>query len=360
MRLLRSQSWPFIISQHKTGYCKEKKNILRCKQYVTKEDVDAKQTDADLRKSESEMNRLHVISDFRKVYANWMQVLYKLYRTRKVKDNGKILIRVKTRDTKKTIDISWALTFLYAALKLSFADNPRITKLSIDQNVLSFSYEGQCLYFYVGSGGDIFAPFNGEYDFLKVEGHDVIDIGANLGGSSIYFAIKGANKVISLEPYPYTFNLAKKNIEINKLNNKIELLNAGYGEDRKIIIDTSFIPNNTSPLKEVALGSEFPPSNGTETELLSLNTIISRFNLKSVVLKMDCEGCEYDLLIEDNDILKKFMVVQIEYHYGYGKLVEKLKSCGFEVKYTEPERSFNYQAGQEMLIGYIYAKLDSK
>ena len=35
----------------------------------------------------------------------------------------------------------------------------------------------------------------------------------------------------------------------------------------------------------------------------------------------DCEGCEYNLLNEDCDILKKFKRIQLEYHHGYNKLI---------------------------------------
>ncbi|MCY0863297.1 MAG: hypothetical protein OWQ52_12855 [Metallosphaera prunae] len=36
----------------------------------------------------------------------------------------------------------------------------------------------------------------------------------------------GARKVIALEPYPYSFRFAERNIRENKLDDKIVLLNA--------------------------------------------------------------------------------------------------------------------------------------
>ncbi|MEM3256177.1 MAG: FkbM family methyltransferase, partial [Thermoplasmatales archaeon] len=51
------------------------------------------------------------------------------------------------------------------------------------------------------------------YSYLKVKDKIVIDIGAFIGDTAIYFAIKGARKVISLEPYPYIFNIARKNLQ---------------------------------------------------------------------------------------------------------------------------------------------------
>jgi predicted RNA methylase len=45
---------------------------------------------------------------------------------------------------------------------------------------------------------------NGIYEYLPVAGKTVIDIGANIADSSIYFAVRGAKKVIALEPFPKT------------------------------------------------------------------------------------------------------------------------------------------------------------
>jgi GT2 family glycosyltransferase len=51
-----------------------------------------------------------------------------------------------------------------------------------------------------------------EYSFLNVVNRDVIDIGMNIGDSTIYFALNGARRVIGLEPYPYAFSYAKINV----------------------------------------------------------------------------------------------------------------------------------------------------
>ncbi|MEM5819995.1 MAG: FkbM family methyltransferase [Candidatus Aenigmatarchaeota archaeon] len=225
--------------------------------------------------------------------------------------------------------------------------NPRIHNISIDNRLFSFSYDDYNLKFDIGNGADPFASFfNEEYDFLNVEGKNVINIGANLGDTAIYFAIKGAKKVISLEPYPYTFTLATKNIVFFELNDKIEIINAGYGEDKEIKIDVSFIPDYGSDIKESESGSNI--------NLYSLKTLMSKYNIDSGILKMDCEGCEYSLLNEDDEIIKKFSMIEIEYHYGYEKLVNKLRKCGYNVKYTEPKESYNSSAGKTMIVGYIY------
>ena len=89
--------------------------------------------------------------------------------------------------------------------------------------------------------------FNEEYKFLNVKDKDVIDVGMNIGDSPIYFSLNGAKRVIGLEPYPYSFSFAEKNVKLNEINNII-LLNAGYGKDSDVIIDQKKISGVGSSL----------------------------------------------------------------------------------------------------------------
>ena len=72
---------------------------------------------------------------------------------------------------------------------------------------------------------------------------------------------------------------------------------------------------------------------------------------------MDSEGCEYKSIITSSkETLRKFSRMQIEYHYGYNDLVNKLRKCGFKVSYTKPRLDYNRCASNpNMSVGYIYA-----
>jgi hypothetical protein len=73
---------------------------------------------------------------------------------------------------------------------------------------------------------------------------------------------------------------------------------------------------------------------------------------------MDCEGCEYESILNENDeTLKIFKKIQLEYHYGYEKLKEKLEKLGFRVECTKPLKVYNPDATNPNLeVGYIYAE----
>lgn len=199
--------------------------------------------------------------------------------------------------------------------------------------------------------GDIHGVFvNNDYRFLNPENEVVLDIGANIGDSSVYFALTNAKMLIGLEPYPYSFNFAVKNVDINRMENKIVLLNAGYGSNSETKVDENKVTN--------AVSSLIMSEKGKDVKLFSLKSLISNYNLNDgLLIKMDCEGCEYNLLKEENDTLKKFKRMQIEYHYGYKKLIEKLKECDFNVKYTKPKKGYNRDATDpHIYLGWIHAE----
>jgi len=59
--------------------------------------------------------------------------------------------------------------------------------------------------------------------------------------------------------------------------------------------------------------------------------------LDAQILKMDCEGCEYDIILKDYDTIKEFDEIELEYHADKTKipvsrLLEKLNK-DFECKF---------------------------
>jgi len=283
-----------------------------------------------------------------KAYKNYLRVLLKLYLKRRESFlNDNVLIKVILRDGREmSVPYGWVTSFA----RMSAYQNNNISSLSLTKEGISFLYKGQPVLIYPGRfGGPNEVFMREDYSFLNVAGRDVIDIGMNIGDSTIYFALNGAKRVIGLEPYPYSFSYAEKNVKLNNLQNVI-ILNAGYGKDSNIIVDDSKIPSNASSLKASNKG-------GKEIPIYSLETLIHKYEIRDAVLKMDCEGCEYSLLDEGEDVLKRLEMIQIEYHYGYEKLKEKLEKSGMKVKYTKPVKVFNSDASNpNMTVGFIYAK----
>ena len=72
--------------------------------------------------------------------------------------------------------------------------------------------------------------------------------------------------------------------------------------------------------------------------MVTLQDIIDKYEIpKSSVLKIDCEGCEYDIIENISfETISYFSDIQIEYHSGYKKLKNKLESFGYTVKVSKP------------------------
>jgi hypothetical protein len=161
------------------------------------------------------------------------------------------------------------------------------------------------------TNGDIFNIFfKKEYDVLPVEDRIIMDIGANIADSSIYFASKGAKKIYAAEPNGELYELAKQNINISKFSNRIQIIWGGCS--------SKTCENNDPPL-------------------LSLETLMGKFEITPDILKIDCEGCEYDVILNStDDLIGSFKYILIEYHHGYKNLKRKLERCGFSVTVSMP------------------------
>jgi len=154
------------------------------------------------------------------------------------------------------------------------------------------------------------------YDILKhVEGRDVIDIGAGVGDSTVYFALRGARRVIALEPEETYYGELVENVELNGVEDRVIALN------------------------ECALAS-------------TLTEITAKYGVEEGVLKIDCEGCEYVVLAgAPVEVLRRFKEILVEYHGSPRPLVKKLMEAGFKVTVMSPWITMN-----GLPVGFIHAE----
>lgn len=186
-----------------------------------------------------------------------------------------------------------------------------------------------------------FSDNDGTYENLPLKDKTIIDIGACTGDTSIYFALKGAKKIIAVEPFPNNFKILKKNITENKFDELIIPILGACGYLKKEI---SINPNLHDGMRSIL--HEF--SDGIKISTITLEDIIKDFDVSNAILKLDCEGCEYETILNSSsEILQTFTDIQIEYHNGYQNLEKKLLSVGFEVSHAVIDN---------MHRGHIHAK----
>jgi FkbM family methyltransferase len=191
-----------------------------------------------------------------------------------------------------------------------------------EKNGIKFKYA-------YGSISEIFD--NEDYKFLNVKDKNVLDIGAFVGDSPIYFILKGAKKVYAIEPHPDAYKEMIENIKLNNMENKIIPINMGINYEK------DYITIDVKDITHVAF-SIFKSNNNTDIKVPAgkLSEIIEKYNIDAQILKMDCEGCEYDIILKDYDTIKEFEEIGFEYHtcntkIPVSKLLEKLNR-DFECK----------------------------
>ena len=191
------------------------------------------------------------------------------------------------------------------------------------------------------------------YKGLRLQGNVVLDIGANIGDSSIYFFCNGAETVYCLEPSPFLFRILRANIIYNNLQNHVIPMNIGIDKKKTMLLSNSPFSNDivnrgTPLLEERANGAK------TAVKFIDLDTIVNELPLENAVLKMSCEGCEYESILESkSDTLRTFTEIFLEFFDGKYKLLgKKLIDSGFEIKY----KNVNYDLKKDRILGFIIAR----
>ncbi|MDE1824989.1 MAG: FkbM family methyltransferase [Candidatus Micrarchaeota archaeon] len=214
---------------------------------------------------------------------------------------------------------------------------------------------------------------DGEYSELEVKNKQVVDIGASFGDTAIYFAIRGAQHVYAFELYPSSYLIGTKNVAANTLKNRITFLNEGCGpESGSIFIDPKHVSTVFSNVgttkglpivmgyglgcKSMVFEKAKKIKTGKKIKISTLDEIVRRYGINDGALKIDCEGAEYGIILgANNNTLKRFTQMIIEYHYGYRDLIKKLHAAGFDCTHTMP-REMTGGSGERFEIGFISAR----
>ena len=269
------------------------------------------------------VGKLETLRLYRRAYRNWISALAAI-------KLGKSKVRVVLRNGKGG-EVSAKDAYHIALLIKSGFD---VIDIDSYMHRIIFSYNGIEVKFYGFEYSDIRATLN-DYKWLDVKRKRVLDVGASIGDTAIYFALRGAKEVVAFEPYPFPFSYAKRNLEENSVSNVV-LVNAAVGGSDGAITLTTGETNTGTTLK--------PSPDGVQVPIYSLDTVIERYGPFDV-MKMDCEGCEYDAILNSRRI-GEIEQMQIEYHgKGPESLVERLKNLGFSVRFTGSKD-----------IGYVYAQ----
>lgn len=131
----------------------------------------------------------------------------------------------------------------------------------------------------------------------NLKSNDVfVDVGANLGHYTMLASGICKAKSIAIEPIKSTSVKLEKNIALNKLENKVTLLNLGVGDKNETLNFTT----NKTVMNSVSLVEN---NNTVKIKVKTLNELLKDVN--PTFIKIDVEGYEYKVLKGADEILKK-------------------------------------------------------
>ncbi len=169
--------------------------------------------------------------------------------------------------------------------------------------------------------------------------HIVIDIGMNVGFASLFFSrTKHPAHIFSFEPFTPTYDQAVRNIKSNGASGHITAHNFGLGTAGTLDIEYSETHRGRMGIWGTKLvGEQIHSTKKERIEIRnvkdSIEDIVNKYPDIPVVLKVDCEGAEYDIFKEiSNDFLERVIVVMMEWHVkGPQPFIQQLGQKGFMI-----------------------------
>lgn len=161
------------------------------------------------------------------------------------------------------------------------------------------------------------------YEQPDMRGPTVVDAGAFVGDTALYFANMGA-EVYSYEPDPTNFDRLQQNLQLNPCGARVHAFRKAVGIDGLIPFRFGHGGGSEGYLSH--------DSTGDLVESVSLDSIVQALPSDPFLLKADIKGGEYSIVRQP--ALERFQRLQIEYNGGHGEglpfLQRVLASRGFK------------------------------
>lgn len=178
----------------------------------------------------------------------------------------------------------------------------------------------------------------------------VVDIGAHVGVYAVWAATQPCRpRVIAVEPAPRALDFLRENVRINRLDNvTIVAAACGSGEgERPLHLARAEMMNSLYERD----GTDGP---SVAVPLVSLDRILRDSGVdRCDLLKVDCEGAEFEILLEGctDETLRRVGAITMEFHRWagperIGQLTGRLRRLGFDVEVTD---------GSDAQHGYLRA-----
>jgi FkbM family methyltransferase len=145
----------------------------------------------------------------------------------------------------------------------------------------------------------------------------IVDIGANVGYTVVYWGIRfPAASIDAFEPHPVHLRLLKKNINANSLEHRVSVHAVGIGT-----------ADGQTYLSDEGTSSRVCHDGGAfQIDVVDFFKALSSTNID--LLKMDCEGAEYDIVMDPRFEQLNIGTLVMEWHAGPERPHAGVEICG--------------------------------
>jgi FkbM family methyltransferase len=160
----------------------------------------------------------------------------------------------------------------------------------------------------------------------------VVDIGANIGDFTVLVARRcPRGRVVAVEPVTRSARVIAAQVALNRLSN-VTVVRAAVGA-----------ASRTAAIDDAGMSSRVVDGvSGDAVPVVTLERLMSEQHLDTVdLLKLDCEGAEWDILPAAAGVLPRVQQIAMEFHGERGwtaeRLAEWLRERGYVVTHTGGE-----------------------
>jgi FkbM family methyltransferase len=168
-----------------------------------------------------------------------------------------------------------------------------------------------------------------ELDSCKADVRRILDIGSNIGYSVLWFAAQfpGA-KISAFEPVADHIDLLTKAIAANRLNDRVIIYPAAVGTE-----------NRNAYMVTAGLRSRLTPETGPNRVRTAVVDFFESVGAGHIdILKLDCEGSEYELLMDKRFADLNVRALLLEWHAYKNRpradieIAARLRSLGWRIR----------------------------
>ena len=144
-------------------------------------------------------------------------------------------------------------------------------------------------------------------------GDVAVDIGAHVGVVSIYLALRYPDiRIVAVEPIPENLTLLRHNLKVNGVEDRVMVVPKAITSDGRDVVlcgDLSFNSGGSSLVEKGGEATKWTVSS------LTLEDLFTEYGItRCKVLKIDCEGAEYEVLRASEQLLDQVDYLVGEFH----------------------------------------------